>query len=196
MSDRVSAATAAANGAVDDTIEAYVATWNETDAGRRQAGIARTWANNGRYRDPLMASDGHAAIDAMLAQVQARFPGFVLRRTSKVDCHNGSARFAWSLGPASGPSVVRPIIRSPMIELSSTRLAFCGSRVWGSELLPYSRQALPAGQAARCDAPWQAASASAAAAKTGRARMSPSLHAPRPPVEDRLTTFAPDLSAA
>jgi len=106
MSDRTSAA---ANGAVDATVESYVATWNETDAGRRQAGIARAWANDGRYRDPLMASDGHAAIDAMLAQVQARFPGFVLRRTSKVDCHNGSARFAWSLGPVEGPAVVEGV---------------------------------------------------------------------------------------
>jgi hypothetical protein len=101
--------TAAANTATDATIEAYVATWNETDAARRQAGIARAWAADGRYRDPLMASDGHAAIDAMLAGVQAKFPGFVLRRTSKVDAHNGAARFTWSLGPASGPSVVEGV---------------------------------------------------------------------------------------
>ena len=56
-----------------------------------------------------MASDGHAGIDAMLASVQAKFPGFVLRRTSEVDCHNGSARFAWSLGPAAGPAVVEGV---------------------------------------------------------------------------------------
>jgi hypothetical protein len=101
--------TATANTVADATIEAYVATWNETDAGRRQAGIARAWAADGRYRDPVMASDGHAAIDAMLAGVQAKFPGFVLRRTSKVDAHNGAARFTWSLGPASGPSVVEGV---------------------------------------------------------------------------------------
>jgi len=99
----------AANTAAESTIESYVATWNETDASRRQAGIARAWSPGARYRDPLMASDGHDGIDAMLAAVQARFPGFVLRRTSKVDCHNGSARFAWSLGPASGPSVVEGV---------------------------------------------------------------------------------------
>ena len=101
--------TAALATVAEATVEAYVATWNETDAARRQAGIARAWAQSGRYRDPLMASDGHAGIDAMLAGVQARFPGFVLRRTSKVDCHNGSARFAWSLGPAAGPAVVEGV---------------------------------------------------------------------------------------
>src|SRR5204863_4502564 len=92
--------------AADSTIAAYVATWNETDATRRQAGIARAWDAAGRYRDPLMASEGHAGIDAMLAAVQARFPGFVLQRTSKVDSHNDHVRFAWSLGPAAGPAVV------------------------------------------------------------------------------------------
>ena len=103
------AANAPALSAAEGTIEAYVATWNETDASRRQAGIARAWAPAARYRDPLMASDGHAGIDAMLAAVQAKFPGFVLRRTSGVDCHNGSARFSWSLGPAAGPAVVEGV---------------------------------------------------------------------------------------
>ena len=91
------------------TVEAYVATWNETDAARRQAAIARAWDAAGRYRDPLMASEGHAGIDAMLAGVQARFPGFVLKRTSKVDSHNDWVRFAWSLGPADGAAVVEGV---------------------------------------------------------------------------------------
>ena len=69
------------------------------------------------YRDPVMASDSPAGIDAMLAGVQARFPGFVLERMSKVDAHNGPqggsggscVRFTWSLGPASGPPVVEGV---------------------------------------------------------------------------------------
>ena len=95
--------------APDTVVEAYVATWNETDAGKRRAGIARAWAEAGSYRDPVMTSDGHAGVDAMLAGVQARFPGFVLARTSKIDRHNGHLRFAWSLGPAGGPSVVEGV---------------------------------------------------------------------------------------
>jgi uncharacterized protein with LGFP repeats len=95
--------------APDVVVETYVATWNETDAGKRRAGIARAWADAGSYRDPVMASDGHAGVDAMLAGVQARFPGFVLKRTSKVDQHNNHLRFAWSLGPADGPTVVEGV---------------------------------------------------------------------------------------
>ncbi len=92
--------------AIADT---YVATWNETDPARRRAGIAVAWAGAGTYRDPVMASDGPAGIDAMLAGVQAKFPGFVLKRTSKVDAHNGALRFTWSLGPAAGPTVVEGV---------------------------------------------------------------------------------------
>lgn len=89
--------------------DAYIATWNETDAARRQAAIARVWAEGGSYRDPLMKSDGHAGIDAMVAGVQARFAGLMMKRTSKVDSHNGSLRFGWSLGPAAGPAVVEGV---------------------------------------------------------------------------------------
>jgi len=101
--------TSPATASTDSVIETYVATWNETDPARRRAGIARAWGEPARYRDPVMASDGHDGIDKMLESVQARFPGFVLNRTSKVDCHNGTARFAWSLGPASGPTIVEGV---------------------------------------------------------------------------------------
>jgi hypothetical protein len=94
---------------VEDTVEAYLATWNETDPVRRRAGISRAWSEHGRYRDPIMASDGHVALDAMLSGVQAKFPGFVLKRTSKIDHHNETVRFSWALGPADGPSVVEGV---------------------------------------------------------------------------------------
>src|SRR5258707_13056566 len=106
MSDRTTAANAPALSAAEGTIEVYVATWNETDASRRQDGIARAWAPAARYRDPLTASDGHAGTDAMLAAVQAKFPGFVLRRPPGAECHNARSRFAWSLAPPPGPAVV------------------------------------------------------------------------------------------
>lgn len=109
----------------DAVVEAYVATWNETDPARRRAGLAAAWTETGIYRDPVMVSDGPAGIDGMLAGVQAKFPGFVLKRTSKVDAQGGSLggssggpsgssaglylRFTWSLGPVDGPSVVEGV---------------------------------------------------------------------------------------
>jgi SnoaL-like protein len=94
---------------VDVIIDAYVASWNETDPAKRKSALAASCAAGASYRDPVMVSDGQAGLDAMLAGVQAKFPGFVLKRISKVDSHNGAVRFAWSLGPASGPSVVEGV---------------------------------------------------------------------------------------
>ncbi|HEY2611673.1 MAG TPA: nuclear transport factor 2 family protein [Reyranella sp.] len=94
---------------IESVIESYVASWNETDPARRQSALAASCAANASYRDPVMVSDGQAGLDAMLAGVQAKFPGFVLRRISKVDAHNNAVRFAWSLGPATGPSVVEGV---------------------------------------------------------------------------------------
>ena len=88
---------------IESVVESYVASWNETDPARRQSALAASCAADARYRDPVMVSDGQAGLDAMLAGVQAKFPGFVLRRISKVDSHNDAVRFAWSLGPAAGP---------------------------------------------------------------------------------------------
>jgi hypothetical protein len=94
---------------VDVIIDAYVASWNETDPAKRKSALAASCATDARYRDPVMVSDGQAGLDAMLAGVQAKFPGFVLRRISKVDSHNDAVRFAWSLGPVSGPSVAEGV---------------------------------------------------------------------------------------
>lgn len=86
-----------------DLADRYIAVWNETDPGRRRALIARTWAESGRYRDPLLAGDGPDGIDAMVAAVHEKYLGHVFRRTGEVDAHNGHLRFAWELAPEGGP---------------------------------------------------------------------------------------------
>src|ERR1044072_6054943 len=94
---------------IESVVESCIASWNESDPRRRKSALAASCAANASYRDPVMVSDGHAGLDAMLAGVQAKFPGFVLKRISKVDSHNNAVRFAWSLGPAAGPSVVEGV---------------------------------------------------------------------------------------
>lgn len=88
-----------------ELIDRYIAMWNETDGARRRDLIARTWSETARYVDPLMRGDGRAGIDAMVAGVQERFPGYRFRRTSPVDAHNGQVRFAWDLAPEDGPTL-------------------------------------------------------------------------------------------
>ena len=59
-----------------ELVGSYIAAWNETNPARRQSLIARTWALDACYVDPMMESDGHAGIDAMIrAAYRNAFPG-------------------------------------------------------------------------------------------------------------------------
>ena len=58
-----------------DLIDRYIATWNETDGGRRRDLIARTWTEGASYLDPMLQGEGRDGIDAMIVSVQERFPG-------------------------------------------------------------------------------------------------------------------------
>ncbi|QQX85041.1 nuclear transport factor 2 family protein [Cupriavidus necator] len=84
----------------------YLAAWNETDAARRRELVALAWTESACYVDPLMRGDGHAGIDAMIAAVQGKFPGFRFTRVSPVDAHGEHLRFTWELGPAGEPALV------------------------------------------------------------------------------------------
>ena len=90
-------------------VDRYVAAWNATDTETRRDLIAGAFTEDGRYVDPVMKSEGHSGIDAMLAGVQQQFPGFTLRRTGPVDAHNGLLRFAWELGPDGAEAPVAGI---------------------------------------------------------------------------------------
>ena len=91
---------------VTTVVERYFAAWNETDAERRCALIAQTWADDASYLDPLMQGQGHAGIDAMIAAVQDRFVGHQFHQIGTVDAHHDRLRFAWELAPEGGPAIV------------------------------------------------------------------------------------------
>ncbi|HEX7759776.1 MAG TPA: nuclear transport factor 2 family protein [Caulobacteraceae bacterium] len=86
--------------------EQYIAAWNETDADRRRDLIARSWAADAAYVDPMMHGAGHAGIDAMIAGAQAQFPGFRFSLISKVDAYGDRMRFTWGAGPAGADAIV------------------------------------------------------------------------------------------
>jgi len=83
---------------VNETVANYIAAWNETDAGRRRDVIARAWSNDGSYVDAHRESAGYAAIDAMIAAVQERFPGYRFRLASGIEAHHDFVRFSWTAG--------------------------------------------------------------------------------------------------
>ncbi|MBN9099127.1 MULTISPECIES: nuclear transport factor 2 family protein [unclassified Pseudonocardia] len=83
----------------EDLATRYIATWNETDPAARKAAVADLFTPDARYVDPLADAGGHDALDATIAAVQDRFPGFRFRLAGPVDGHHDQARFTWELGP-------------------------------------------------------------------------------------------------
>ena len=94
---------------VSTIVDTYLAMWNETDAKRRAVHIERVCTGDGRYVDPMLEAEGHAAISEMVAGVQAKFPGHRFRRTSGIDAHHDAVRFGWELAGPDGAVVVAGI---------------------------------------------------------------------------------------
>ena len=84
----------------------YIALWNETDARRRAELLRAGWREDAHYVDPLMQGAGHDAIDALIAGVQAKFPGFRFARDGGADVVQDTIRFRWTLGP-EGQALVK-----------------------------------------------------------------------------------------
>jgi hypothetical protein len=91
---------------MQDIIEKYIATWNETDPDRRRALIAEVYAADATYTDPLADLRGYAEIDAGVAGAQQMFPGLVFTLAGPVDANHNQARFSWHLGPAGAAEPV------------------------------------------------------------------------------------------
>ncbi|MEP7021206.1 MAG: nuclear transport factor 2 family protein [Pseudonocardiales bacterium] len=91
---------------MNDLIERYLASWNETEPAARRKLIDDLWAEDGSYIDPMAAAHGRDEIEATIAAVQAQFPGFVFTAAGPVDAHHCQARFTWGLGPDGAEPVV------------------------------------------------------------------------------------------
>ncbi|NVD71563.1 nuclear transport factor 2 family protein [Duganella sp. BJB1802] len=83
----------------------YLAVWNERDAAARRALVARAFALDARYLDPMMRGAGHDGIDAMIAGAQSQFPGYRFELDGTPDGHNDVVRFSWTLAVPGGAPV-------------------------------------------------------------------------------------------
>jgi hypothetical protein len=91
---------------VTTVVDGYIAMWNERSAEDRRSIIAATWTEDGTYLDPLMAGEGAAGIDAMVARAQEQFPGARFELTAAPDHHHDRVRFAWRLVSSDGDAAV------------------------------------------------------------------------------------------
>lgn len=85
----------------------YLDAWNERDAPARRARVARLFALDARYVDPMMAGAGHEGIDALIAAAQQHFPGHRFALSGAPDAHHDVLRFGWTLHAPDGAEVVR-----------------------------------------------------------------------------------------
>ncbi|HEY8544993.1 MAG TPA: nuclear transport factor 2 family protein [Acidimicrobiales bacterium] len=90
-------------------VDAYLASLDEPDATKRAELVAQAWAPDGRYTDPLQELNGHAELASMQAVVQEHYAGASFRRTSGIDAHHDSVRFAWDLTYPDGTLVIAGI---------------------------------------------------------------------------------------
>ena len=93
---------------VTSIIERYIQAWNETDQQRRRALIARVFAEDAVYTDPLASVHGYAGIDQLIAGAQSQFTGLRFSLAGPVDAHHEQARVTWHLGQseAEDPLVI------------------------------------------------------------------------------------------
>ena len=87
-------------------VDGYIAMWNETDPERRRSIIAETWADDATYLDPLMSGAGPDGIDAMVAAVQAQYPGHRFELAAGPDAHHDRVRFAWRMLDPNGATAI------------------------------------------------------------------------------------------
>jgi len=81
----------------EDTVERYVAAWNERDAGRRTALLEAVFSEAGSYTDPTASVSGRDAVIAHIGGFFERFPTGSMERRSRVDGYGDVVRFAWAL---------------------------------------------------------------------------------------------------
>jgi SnoaL-like domain len=95
--------------ALTAVVDAYVASWNESDPTRRTALVEQAWTPEARYVDPLLDLTGHEQLGTLAPLLEQHYPGHSIKRTSDVDAHHGYARFSWELNAPDGAVVISGI---------------------------------------------------------------------------------------
>jgi hypothetical protein len=93
--------------ATKDTVEAYMAAWNEHDDGARRELLDKCWADAGTYTDPLADVKGKDELIAQIENFHKQMPGAGIALTSAIDEHHGRIRFGWQV--VNGPQPMEGI---------------------------------------------------------------------------------------
>jgi hypothetical protein len=89
-----------------ETIDTYLAAYNEPDADSRRELVAQAFAEEAQLVDPPIDGKGHRGISDMMGAVHQTYPNHRFRRTSEVDEHHGYFRYGWELYSPDGSLVL------------------------------------------------------------------------------------------
>jgi len=77
--------------------------FGEHDPARRAAAIQALFSPDIVFSDPHSRQVGHQALEAAVAALQAKLPGYVFTEVSGPDVLQDSGRLAWAFGPLEDP---------------------------------------------------------------------------------------------
>ena len=89
-----------------ERVDAYVATWNESDMDKRLALIEQAWAEDGRYVAESSDVTGHSAINENVVRIQNKYPNRIFLRTSEIFSLRERARFTWAMLDPAGSATI------------------------------------------------------------------------------------------
>lgn len=88
---------------VEESIEQYVAVWNEKGAENIKAALEKCWMADSTYADANNAPvKGFDRLAELIGRAQERSPGILDSQTSPPDFHHGSGCFKWRLTKKDG----------------------------------------------------------------------------------------------
>jgi len=90
---------------ITTTIDDYIAAWNEGDDARRRELVARTFADDATYLDPLVTGEGTDGIAGMIGAVQQQYAGHRFVLAAGPDAHHDCVRFTWQLKNPEGEHI-------------------------------------------------------------------------------------------
>jgi hypothetical protein len=89
-----------------EQVDAYVATWNESDMDKRLALIEKAWAAEGRYVAESSDVTGYDAINDNVVRIQQKYPNRIFLRTSDIFSLRDRARFTWAMLDPAGSATI------------------------------------------------------------------------------------------
>jgi hypothetical protein len=92
-----------------ETVDAYMAAWNETDKGKRAQMLQQCWSETGTYTDPMSDVTGRDALSAVIDGFHSQMAGATIVTATGLDQHHNRVRFGWKLIMEDGSTRIEGI---------------------------------------------------------------------------------------